>query len=102
MIEYRDEVRFILALNEALIGEITENMRAVTIRREGNDLRTRFIFYRPPSEDEIEAMGCIGTEVLSNFRYESGSEIYEVMPSGRIERQPDECLVFKRKEEETP
>jgi hypothetical protein len=102
MTEYREEVRFILALNGALIGEVTANMRAITIRRDRNELWTRFIFYRSPSEDEIEAMGCIGTEVLSNFRDESGSENYEVMPSGRIERQPNEYLVFKRKEEETP
>jgi hypothetical protein len=99
MTELRDEIRLVLALNRALIAEVTANMRAVLIRRAGCDLVTRFVFYTPPSEDEIEAMGYIGTEVLANFRKETGSEVYEVMPSGRITIKSDEYLVFERKEE---
>ena len=54
--------------NVALRGEVTANMRAVFIRRVENDLQMRFVLYAEPSEDEIEDIGCIGTETLASVQ----------------------------------
>lgn len=95
------ELYTILAVSQALLREITANMRSVSVIQIGNDLIVRFIFYSPPSEDEIEAMGYIGTEVIANFpAIETQSEPYEVVPIGQIDRKQNEHVVFERKPEE--
>ncbi len=95
---FSEEVILVYNLSLALHREITENMRAVLIKKDGHRIDLRFIFYREPSEEEIESMGYIGTEVLSYYNEESEYEHYDVIPQGYINIKKGEISVFERKE----
>ena len=99
MFESNDRGRAILSLNRALLGEVNPNFRAVTIGKENNELQVRFVFYEQPSEDELETIGCIGTETLAGLsEIDRGAEFWEVNNEGKIEMKPEEILVYRRKD----
>lgn len=56
-----------LSSQRALLGEITANMRAITIESKDDSLLLRVIFYENPSEDEKDSLGDITAEILADF-----------------------------------
>lgn len=56
-----------LSAQRALLGTITENMRAITLQSKNDRLLLRVIFYENPSEDEKDLLGDITAEILADF-----------------------------------
>lgn len=83
-----------LFLTAALAGEPTENIRAVAVSERGNVIELRFILYRRPTADEIENIGYIGTEFISNYSSKFGDEHYEVIPHGEISLGEGEFVAY--------
>lgn len=57
----------LLAVQLALLGEVTPNLRAVTVEYTATSIQVDALFDRAPSEDELEGMACAETEVLALF-----------------------------------
>lgn len=57
----------LLAVQLALLGEVTPNLRAVTVEYLDISIQVESLFDGPPSEDELEGMACAETEVLALF-----------------------------------
>lgn len=94
-----ESTRLRLLLNVALLGDVTPNMRAALIRKVGSEIKTRFVFYIRPSDDELESASIASTEVVADFNQnEIISENYEVNANENIVCGEGEELVYRRKD----
>lgn len=91
----------LLSVQLALLGEVTPNLRAVTVEFGDGTIIVESLFDGPPSEDELEGMACAETEVLALFP-ETHSVSWTVTnlpaPNPIPKRKP---LAFLRKEAST-
>jgi hypothetical protein len=51
----------------ALLGAVTNNLRAVTVSNVENKLTFNFYYEHQPSDEEIEISEIVASEVLSDF-----------------------------------
>lgn len=56
-----------LSAQRALLGFVTQNMRAIYIEYTTNSILLRVCFFENPSERELEFLSVITTEILSDF-----------------------------------
>jgi hypothetical protein len=59
--------RVLLAVQQALLGEVTANLRAVTVEHGDTWLRLQAFFDREPDEGDVEAMSLVETQLLAHF-----------------------------------
>ena len=58
---------FKLSLQRALLGNVTNNMRAIIAELSGNDIKLFFYYDGEPHENDEEIVSEIETEVMANF-----------------------------------
>ena len=77
-----------ISIQRALLGAITDNLVAVTCGFEGTQIRIKAYFTSEPSEQEIEEIQCVGTEVIADFPapYTIEESCSVVPPDGRLEK----------------
>src|SRR5262245_34920181 len=64
----RDQVRLLkLAIQTALLGEVTRNLNAVTCGVAGNDIKIVAFFDGPVSAEDIARIQAVGAEVIAEF-----------------------------------
>lgn len=56
-----------MAVQLALLGEVTRNLRAVTVEFDDRSLRLEAFFDVAPDEDDEEAMSLVETELIAAF-----------------------------------
>jgi hypothetical protein len=92
-------IRLRLAIQQALVGLITPNMRAVTCGFMGQQITVRAIFAQSPSEMEQDLIEEASTEVVSHFPEHSIiSECLQSAPGSPIRNLMLECIAFQRYE----
>lgn len=64
-IQFRRDV--LLTTQVAMLGEISAAVRAVTVGWDGNEIRLRAIVEGEPSEEDVESMEAVGTEIIASF-----------------------------------
>ncbi|QDP01562.1 hypothetical protein [Thalassotalea sp. PS06] len=57
----------LLSIQRALLGAITENVRAITCGWDESTIHLKCIYYGEPSEEELDDLSCVETEVISDF-----------------------------------
>jgi len=57
----------LLSLQRALLGEVTANLRAVTVRYDDNSIHFEAYFDGAPNDEEREGMSLVETEVMADF-----------------------------------
>jgi hypothetical protein len=57
----------LLSLQRALLGEVTPNLRAVTVNYDDTSIHFEAFFDGAISDDEREGMSLVETEVLADF-----------------------------------
>ena len=90
----------LLSLQRALLGEITENMRAVIVSLGDKEIKFRVVFSGNPSSNDEERVSEIETEVIADF-FEDVSVTGKAEasnPRERIQYKENEVTVFRRAE----
>ncbi len=96
-IEYR--TRILLSTHRALLGAITNNMRLITIDWNKDFLKLKAYYDKEVTEDDIENLGIIMTEILADFPdINDVEELYEysIEPINNLKFLRE--VVFLRKE----
>lgn len=89
----------LLTVQVALLGEISKNVRGVTVGWEGTQIQLRAIFDGPPNAEDAESMECVGTEVIAAFpSYEISVDVIRVDQPGPLEPHLLKAWVYRRKE----
>lgn len=95
----------LLSVQRALIGEISHSMRKIMVmwNKDKLEIRLHFIFEQNPSEDDLESVSLIETEIIADFF--SDAEPWLVhstteTTAGQINwnNYPDFTTVYARKE----
>lgn len=95
----RNEI--LISVFRAMLGNISNNVRAITIGWSVNKFFIRAYFDREPQAEDIEDISIISTEVLADFRTFKEEQldcIYSKAPINELERLAE--WVFIRKEVE--
>lgn len=90
----------LLSLQSALLGEVTEKMRAVMVSLGEKEIKFRVVFSGNPSSDDEERVSIIETEVIADF-YEEITVVGSAegsTPQERIMYRENEIAVFRRSE----
>ena len=61
------QVGYIISVQRALLGNLTNNMNAITISYNNSSFILKVYFEKEPSEDEIESLSEITSEVAADF-----------------------------------
>lgn len=89
----------LIAVQQALLGEVTPNLRAFAIRYEDASIQLEAFFDQQPAEDEVEAMARVETEVIALFP-ESHRISLQLVTSPSPQPIPkDRIWTYHRKEE---
>ncbi len=93
----------LLALQRALLGQITENMRAVMVSLGDKEIKFRVVFSGTPSSNDEERVSEIETEVIADFFEDiSVTGTAEASnPGERLQYKENEVTVFHRAENRT-
>jgi len=67
MKDYQPILELKVSLQRALIGEVTENLFAVTARLENKLINIVAYFQGPVTEEDAQRIECVGTEVIADF-----------------------------------
>jgi hypothetical protein len=96
--EYLRTLEVLVAAQRALLGEISENMRAITIKYDEKSIILRYIFDKEPSEEDLESVSFVETEIAAGQGENEhiSSEIVQIRFPGTIPQ--DELRVYRRKE----
>ena len=79
-----------LSVQQALVGEVTANMAAVTCALRPNLIVLRGYYFNAPTDDDKERLSSVGAEVIADFPppYDIVEECMHYQPS----RHMPECL----------
>jgi hypothetical protein len=85
------------ALQVALLGAITPNLRAIDVSFDNNNIELFFYYENPPSEEEVELTGIVENKVHADFIETSIVTERIVLPMS--ERIPEKLLrIYHRSE----
>ena len=88
-----------MALQQALLGEVSNRLRAVTVSFNENSIHFEAIFDGTIVDDDLESMSCVETELMALFP-SSHAVTHTVRRSDYPEPIPkDRVWAFYRKEE---
>jgi hypothetical protein len=99
MTEKELNIKVRLICQVALLGTITSNIRLITVGWDDLKLfHLRAYFDTKPTEDEIEEMDAVCTEVDADIPFEKDKVecLYDLRPRKELERL--KCVVYSRKE----
>ncbi len=87
-----------LSLQRALLGEVSDKLRAVTFSVSGACFDIKFYFDGEVGEDDLESASCVETEVLAD--YEEGYKVSVRCLRVDMPSPIDDCgiWVFRRRE----
>lgn len=89
----------VLSLNRALLGAVSNSLRAVHFQADEKKIDIFFFFDGVISVDDEDTMGTVGAEVAADFPalsvYEHG---LRVDSPARLKGEPGRHVVFARKE----
>lgn len=90
------------ALQIALLGAITPNVRLVTVNFKENNIDIYFYYDRAPSEEEEELSEVVSTEVMCAFQEMPSTCIHRRVLSfpQRFPQDNDKMWIYQRWEEE--
>jgi len=89
----------LLSIQGALVGAISANVRRVLCRWSDTSVEIRAIFDGTPSEDDLETMSIVETEVMADFPGRTVTlKCRQIDEPALIEYEADEVTVFGRKE----
>lgn len=97
MKDFEPIIELKIGLQRALIGEVTENLFAVTAGLQGEWIRIVAYFRGPVSEADVERIATVASEVIGDFP--DGYKIEETALS--LDDEDPKCLnfwAFKRAE----
>ena len=79
------------------MGEITSNVRAVTVQFDLDSVKLEVFFDRPPSAEDRDAMSMVETELLSEFPAEHEvSVIITTLPEPQLIPKDRTWVYFRR------
>lgn len=85
------------ALQAALLGAITSNLRAVTVTILNNELILYFYYENQPTDEEVEISEIVASEIMSDF-INISIEVKRIV-SSTSEKIPGEGIwVYHKKE----
>ncbi len=85
------------SLQVALLGHITNSLRAINVKRVEKNIKLYFYYDALPSEEEIEISEVIASEIMSDFFNLTIQIVREVLPS-ELEIPQFGLRVFQRYE----
>lgn len=92
-------VRALLAIQGALLGAVTPDLRAVTLELTNDSIRIRFVYDRAIDEELGELVSIVETEVGADFGLDMTVEATaESIPDDAIPIKHQETPVFHRQE----
>ncbi|MDN7739052.1 MULTISPECIES: hypothetical protein [Burkholderia] len=62
-------IRLLLALQSALLGYVSANIRAVSCAAEGENITVQVVFDGPIADSDRDAMDEVGSELASHFEH---------------------------------
>lgn len=78
--------------HDALRGNITQNMRTISVSIKLKTLFFKVLFDDTPSEDDIDSSECISTEIVAGLpNITRVEEFYEVLKAGI--KQPENLVI---------
>ena len=100
--EVERRVDVLLSIHRALLGEVFDNLRAVSYGDDGHTLRFHFFTLAEPSEEDIDTGQCITTEVISDFAAPTMiDETFQPVPFPRpLPRDKGEYVFMRKAPEE--
>ena len=81
-----ERTKVLLSAQVALLGMVTPNMQAITIRYKQMPVLVRIFFKEKPTEDEVELLSVITTEIIADF-----NELNDIKEDFYVNQEP-ECL----------
>lgn len=69
------------ALQVALLGSVTSNLRAVSATLKENDFLINFYYDKDPDDQEIDLSEIVSTEVISAFVQATAEVVRTVIPA---------------------
>ena len=89
-----------LYCQRALLGEITKNIRLITIDWDAlKNFKFRVYFEVTPTLEEIEEMEAVTSEVLSGLPFEQVEPVEAIVLNQPMQTLPVyKCVIFARKE----
>ena len=82
------------SVSRASWGEVTDNLRRIRFRADGNRIDLCFVFDGDPADENREAMGDIGAEVAADFPDSMVGEL--ALPAAPYPGQPEWHIAFAR------
>ena len=96
--EVERRVDVLLSVGRALLGQVYDNLRAVSYEWDGDTLRFHFFTLVEPSEDDIDTSRCVTTEVIADFAAPTMiDETFQAVPFPRPLPRDRGEYVFMRK-----
>jgi hypothetical protein len=93
-------VRVCLSMQRALLGSITPNIRAISVAWDQlKSFSIRVYYDTHPTEDDLEQMEIVASEVLADIPFERMlpiEAIYDIRPQQELENLM--VMVYSRKE----
>jgi hypothetical protein len=91
----------LLSVQRALLGAVPGSLRAVTCHWEETEIKLRFVFDGEIDDDDYEAAGIVGSEVIADFPapWTICEDIVRVDYPGSLCSQPVVLWAYRRKEE---
>jgi len=99
MENYELDVRLRLSIQRALLGQISETLRLITVESTGLELLHIVCYFSSePTEEQIEDMNIVSTEILADidFSQDRVECSYSTLPMAQLPRLRH--TVFARKE----
>lgn len=91
----------LLSLQRALLGAITPNVRSVSCNLSANVIAILVIFEAAPSNDDLERMSVVETEVLADFPPSRQVRLVcESISGQRISHPSGDLVAYRRYEGE--
>ncbi len=90
----------LLSAQRALLGVITPNIRMISLQWQGlNRLSVRVHYDRVPTEEQLEDMSIVTTEIIADVPFERVDPVEVVISDApMVELKPMSRVVFRRKE----
>jgi hypothetical protein len=89
----------LLAVQVALLGEVSHAVRGIAVSWDNEEITLRAIMHGAPSEADVESMECAGTEIIASFpAHRISVEVVRVDEPAPLEPHNLKAWVFRRKE----
>lgn len=89
----------LLSIQRALLGVVTENIRAITCSWNETNILIKYIYGDNPSEEELDDLSCVETEIMSDFPEHEVESTWQVISSDKsVNAEHLQAWVYRKKE----